>query len=401
MRARSLILFIFGALSAFAGNSPELFSKVETLKAKIYPYSKVDLCDKDKPGGREVLLLIDIGSIKPIDSLYGFDYDISYNPEKIKFIQPIYIGTLSEAFEAHDMSIDAQKGLVRGFATTMIFSNPPVSGNKPLIGFLVESKSDCADTSIVKLTSIEFTEEFKKVYDTLEAATVETKVMDKSERGAEVKLEIDTITNYGRRLIGRVVVDKNAKFDSFKALFSLTDTSFFKFSNISAVGKTTNFEYELKADTAIINFVLSEDKDNIIYIDLEKHQKYTGVTSIASEVLLQNLCECVLPEQLRRNALELPKDSADTAKPNSVNEIDQIEIESTNTALYIKGIDAMSATIENVNGIKVKETARMENEIYMDVNDLPEGVYILRMQTETYRIKTKILLISNKQVFFN
>ncbi len=124
---------------------------------RIFGSLKIDVCGE--PQQKEFILLIDIGRVNPQDSLFGFNYEIIYEPTKVQMTDALYVNTLSEGFELKAVSFNSKESKIIGYAATM--GNFPVFGEKPLIAFLGKWISNCPDTATFKLNFIEFTEEFK------------------------------------------------------------------------------------------------------------------------------------------------------------------------------------------------------------------------------------------------
>ncbi len=124
---------------------------------RIFGSLKIDVCGE--PQQKEFILLIDIGRVNPQDSLFGFNYEIIYEPTKVQMTDALYVNTLSEGFEIKAVSFNSKESKIIGYAATM--GNFPVFGEKPLIAFLGKWISNCPDTATFKLNFIEFTEEFK------------------------------------------------------------------------------------------------------------------------------------------------------------------------------------------------------------------------------------------------
>jgi len=137
------------------GNSGSLFSQNE-VKPVLTNYYNTRLCGTER--NKEILILLEVGNVALKDSLYGFDFSVSYDPEMIKFETPIYINTLSEFFEWKDISFGLDYGKVKGYA----LANYPFGGNKPLIGFLGKYIHNCKVATPLVLEYPEFTDDYQK-----------------------------------------------------------------------------------------------------------------------------------------------------------------------------------------------------------------------------------------------
>jgi hypothetical protein len=140
----------------------------EKLIAKYQPridvLKDVDVCDSTAK--TRLIFVVNIGEIKKSDSLFGFDLEIKYNPEKLKIMNFLTGNTLSEFFEEKGFSLGLEGNLISGYATTFNFNLVPPSGDSILVAFSAEWLGNCQDTSYLELTELNFTEEFKKDLDT-------------------------------------------------------------------------------------------------------------------------------------------------------------------------------------------------------------------------------------------
>jgi len=148
-------------LVILTGSSIMSFDSYANVKAIAESRRQVDLCKPYEE--RQVVIVINIGTVMPSDSLYGFNIELSYNPEKILLHTGLYTGNLSEAFDTKSFNFDNENGKAWGYATNIKnVLAPPVFGNKNLVGIVGEYIGNDTDTAIVTISYIEFTEEFKK-----------------------------------------------------------------------------------------------------------------------------------------------------------------------------------------------------------------------------------------------
>lgn len=166
----------------FAVTGGELIAK---FTPRIDVSKDVDVCDS--LAKKRLILKVNIGEIKKSDSLYGYDLEIKYNPDKLKIINYLSGNTLSEFFEKQSFSLGLDGNIIKGYATTFLFNVPPAYGDSILIAFLAEWVGTCSDTTYLQITSLNFTEEFKKDLDTsLGGGLIKAYPFDKSERYANV-----------------------------------------------------------------------------------------------------------------------------------------------------------------------------------------------------------------------
>lgn len=160
--------------------------------AKIVVNKKIDICN---PTQSRFNFVVNIGYINSIDSLFGFDLDIKYDPNKIRILNYLKPNTLSETFDVSSFSFGVDTNYIRGYATTFNFNAPPAYGDSILIGFYAEWIGDreCEDSSIIELVDINFTEEFKKEYQYQEGLIRTSLSNGNKSLEFSAKIDIDTV----------------------------------------------------------------------------------------------------------------------------------------------------------------------------------------------------------------
>lgn len=155
----------------------DIFSQNE---AKILVKKHIDLCKLDD---NRFVFAVNIGEIKTTDSLFGFDIEITYDSNKIKIINVLTGNTLSEIFDEKDFSFAFEGNKIKGYVTTMQMNIKPPSGNKDLIAFYADWIGDtkCEDSSLISITRLEFTDEFKLTIDNFIPGYVYTKLIPNNE----------------------------------------------------------------------------------------------------------------------------------------------------------------------------------------------------------------------------
>ena len=151
----SSLLFAFFWLM-LSGISQKLKAD-DTLRAKVASYQVVDACGNKK---EQVIIAIDLGKIVKSDSLFGCNFQLSYDSTKIKMHSALYINTLAEFFDIKQVGF-FRNGKIYG-VVAVNFTSPQVTGEKPLIAFLGDYLKYCKDSVEVKIDYLEFTDEFKR-----------------------------------------------------------------------------------------------------------------------------------------------------------------------------------------------------------------------------------------------
>lgn len=164
------------------GNSGSLFSQNE-IKPVLTNFYNTRLCGTER--NKEILILIEVGNVSLKDSLYGFDFSVSYDPDLIKFESPVYVNTLAELFEWKDISFGLDYGKVKGYA----LANFALGGNKPLIGFLGKYIHNCDVATPLVLEYLEFTDDFQKVVVESDTLWIKPNIVDNPEYMYNIALE--------------------------------------------------------------------------------------------------------------------------------------------------------------------------------------------------------------------
>lgn len=169
-RLKNIALSVMILLVTFMVTGKDIFSENN---AKIVVKKSINLCKEDNT---RFTFGVNIGEVKTTDSLFGFDIEIKYDPTKVKIINALSGNTLSEIFKEQSFSYGYEENKVKGYATTMEVNIVPPSGNKDLIAFFAEwiGSSSCADSSLIEITRLEFTDEFQKKISSFEPAKVYT-----------------------------------------------------------------------------------------------------------------------------------------------------------------------------------------------------------------------------------
>lgn len=159
---------------------------------KLESVFKVDACAESNK--KEVLVLINIGDIKRSDSLFGFNFELKYDPGKIRFETVIWQNTIAEFFEIKQSNVSVLDSSVYGVAGHLSPSLSPVEGNdKALAAIYGYWLGDCPDSTMLSLSYLEYTEEFKKVNIGYEPTWVYSEILDKPERAVNYKFDTDEV----------------------------------------------------------------------------------------------------------------------------------------------------------------------------------------------------------------
>lgn len=338
----------------------------------------LDLCGNSFR--KEVLLTVNLGIIETKDSLLGFNFKIKYDTNKVKFNTYLKSNTLSAFFNYADGRVSrTEQGLyASGGQINDLFT--PVVGNRPLVAFAGEYISDCDDSTIIEVEYFEFNEEFKKKLD-IDSPYVSLKVFGNIERKPERKMVVnfpkDTI-----EIIADSIYEDDFEFTTMaNSKSELVTVSFFKDKN----------------DLQITDLIAQDNNANVTFFMndfsmtlAEINNKQTANTKKFKMKLKSNLNEDFLTKIYTKSVIgvnctcitEIFEDSVFVKiKKKPINSI----VEDRNYYENLKKID-----IYNYLGLLVKEVESLK-----ELNNLPNGIYLLKIFTEDNTKKLQKLIINN------
>jgi hypothetical protein len=297
-RASLKKLFILGNVTivvwlAFVASQTALSQRKANCELSVYGSLKIDVCgDVNK---RQFILVMSIGNVFRSDSLFGFNYQISYNKEKVKITDALYLNTLSEFLDNKTASINSKEGKINGYAITM--GMEPVYGNRPLIAFNGQWISDCPDTAIFTIDYIEFTDEFKVEIDTLKPAKLIGDVFVSNDRIFKVSIPIDTMTTTDS--LAQMDVNLKIPRNSRLGEFNLNINGFFNKLVIDSVAilgndfEINSYEY-LNGNNFIVKIKNKNDfgQENTLRLYLHFY-KPNEIIKISIEPEYEMYCKCI------------------------------------------------------------------------------------------------------------
>ncbi|MCX7909249.1 MAG: T9SS type A sorting domain-containing protein [Ignavibacteria bacterium] len=262
----------------------------------IYGSLKIDVCGNENQ--RRFILVMSIGNVLRSDSLFGFNFQISYSKDKVKITDALYINTLAEFFDTKAVSINSKEGKITGYAILM--GMHPVYGNRPLIAFNGLWISECPDTAIFSVDFIEFTDEFKINIDSLKPTMLYGEVLYSKDKVFELKANKDTISSKDSSVFFdiNVKVPKNSRLNEFR-INVISDFDAIKIDSVRSLGNDIEFsKYQLmgidKIDTfkTFFNVKYDSGKTNVVrfYITNNKPNEFV---KIIFEPEYDKNCKCV------------------------------------------------------------------------------------------------------------
>jgi hypothetical protein len=351
------------------------------------------------------LFTIDIGAIKREDSLFGFNFEVSYDETKLRFDRGIFLNTLSEAFDdlTRDVTLGFEPGTIRGYGVHLNIALPPVFGDKPLVAFLCEFLPDTPDTTSLYINYLEFTEEFKKDVVGYEPIFLQVEYLDKPDRFF------------------------NLSFDTTELIFDETDTDKIMLQ-VSAGAPTRIYDLSMDIVTDDDGFAIEEisaKSDNIIINEVINIQRGVKISaSFLNKISEENFLDVTVKDtRIEKRSSALKIENIELNANSCVTRIGKDEviltsvrdsIEDTVSVAYYYGddssikawYDAVSdgfiieskkslinfASFFDFRGLLVKriESFLPEERIMINANDISEGIYMIQVFFENGETKNLI-----------
>lgn len=155
-----------------------------TLKSSMV----ADVClDVEK---REVIVSVSIGSVAAKDNLFGYEIQLKFKKDKIKFYETLKINTLSEPCkylidEFTDSTANIQ-GLMGSVGT-------PMFGNKSLVAIIGQYTGECPDSTDIEIDYFDAVEGYSNTIGKLNGTKVYSRIINKDERFLKTEIDSNTI----------------------------------------------------------------------------------------------------------------------------------------------------------------------------------------------------------------
>ncbi len=289
--SKLLILVWLALLASQIGIS----QKRANCELSIYGSLKIDVCGSENQ--KQFVLVMGVGNINRGDSLFGFNFQLSYDYRKVKITDALYLNTLSEFFDTKAVKINSIEGKVNGYAITM--GMQPIYGNRPLIAFNGYWLSQCPDTALFTIDYIEFTDEFKISIDTLKPTYLIGEVKTVKDRVFELNVDKDTIISSGGKeeIDANIRIPKGSRINDFVIRVN-ADYDKISIDSVKTLGSDLKFKDYLVDDTGkhIVKILLSNTKDsgseNYIrfYVSYKRVNIFTSIQLIPE---FESYCKCV------------------------------------------------------------------------------------------------------------
>lgn len=382
--------------------SNQMLKAQDTAQVVLTNHYPIDICGI--ASDRDYTISINIGEVKPSDSLFGFTFIISYNPSKFNFRSGLYMNTLSQFFEIKVFN-SRDTGLIIGNVGT--YENIPSSGNKALIAITGRFLGICPDTGIFRLVQLDFTSEFKKIVnDSDKYVVVQGEVQDKPNRSITASFESDTVIFNEIDSIAIVTaklnVENNTRLNNIEFELVSDDDENFRIEEIKSITEKLQIDSTspIEKGLRVYTTTLDDIGDESVFEIKLKEIKRAGVINIKELKLTPikvNDCSCIkeliegktnLKGNIEKDTLGITE-FENKAINGYYNEIEDKFIIETETELKEILIYNMSGNL-----IKKINVSVIDRKAEISADMLGMGVYMVTVRNIKDEIKN-IVMIKN------
>lgn len=401
--------------TSFKGDRVFILSQKDTTaELSLQQNNDAWICGDD---GRDknFIISVDVGEIKDSDSLFAIQVWLTFNPEKLTFVNLIDKNTLAEFFEIKDFDL-LEPGEVTAYAKTMGINQ--AVGNKPLLALEAKYLGDCPDSAHINLKDIELdvSKRFNNrlnYKDTNLIVNVRTKETEKS--FVKVNFQQDTLKEFAEDSTISALINLNtndlAKVDSLEFEIKYEINENFEYvsfvlldSNNTKIVIDTVSVYEVE-DSAKINvqsrLLESINDETVMKILMKQIKKDDDTVRIDINVSKINECACAT-SFIGDKVFILSK--KDTTTPIVTDEIENKDIDINGYYSFISDefvintlrsyideiilYDLMGRMIENKGNIKDYNEVRIPADSYL------KGIYLAHIKLLN-KVEKNIVLIKN------
>ncbi len=308
------IQFIVWLLVALAASCRTAYCDDRT--ARLVSLNNIDICD-NSTNARDLTIYIDLGAITSADSLVGFNYEIKFDPNVIRFNAMLDMNTLSEFLDTKSASFQSD-GKIIGYALNFN-SIAPISGNRPLVAFAGTYIGDCPDTTTIEISYIEFNEWFKLNVNNYLPVSIEAYVYPKTDRTLIIE-SVDSVWTKKDSISYFYVTGSTGeypKLDTIILNLSMTNKNDFQLAHeefLSEKVKIENIEetengwlYKLSVNNRL-------NKDTLLRFSVSSNLIEEVFGSVSFDIDYINDCSCIL--NTRGCKVEFKNMTTETTKVN-------------------------------------------------------------------------------------
>lgn len=360
----------------------------EKITPTLTGVNKIDICGSKSE--QEFTVLLTIGEIKRSDSLFGYNFEIKYDPTKIKFKFISTIGTLSEFFEIKQFTILEKDSAIRGTAGHLNPFLSPVQGNLPLLALLGEWVGKCNDTTELKLSYIEFTDEFKKGLNEPQNLKIWAEVADKPDRKLVAKfIQNELLFNDNNDKIAKMFLSSNGNKVNWIKINLHTNNTLFQIEDIySNKNENISWIYLNDSTNVLINLLPRENNvEDTLFIRVKNNCAigYNEGNITISQISI-NECDCI--KNYEYNQLTMISDIPDTTTGINLKDDLVIDYQKNCECFIIRNDNAnkMKINIYDIYGRSMYKNLFYDEFIRIDARNFPNAVYFFEIISQDKRM---------------
>ncbi len=366
--------------------------KAESIaKTELKIYSIPDYCGSEVE--KEFVIALTIGKVISTDSLFGFNFQLRYDTNKIDLDDALFISTLSENCNFHQGG-SGDAGTFLGSA--MVYGLVPLVGDLPLMAIQGKILSSCIDSTTITLDFLAFTKEFTR--DSIELSEIKINIdkIDNQQRYLNIKFDRDTIKSNEDSIVNVSIEKNNNYYLNNPICYIKANAEMIDLSSIKTISNNVLID-NIKSigDSIEIKLIGDKIQDGALFqFEVNNSSKLESNIEIS---IVPGFCDCFSKYYNDTITYKYVKNPDTTI---SVNETKHYYLNYNKNVLKIEDISNIKRIkIYNIYGaIKKEIDNQYSNDIEINFEEFENGVYgILLEGDNTYdnNIEKRILVIKN------
>jgi hypothetical protein len=362
------------------------------VKSELIIYTNPDYCGSD--GDKEFVFALSIGNVTKADSLFGYNFQLSYDTSKIELNDALFINTLSE--NCYYKQAGAGQGKGQFLVTAMDIGMVPITGDKPLAAISGKILGSCIDSTIITLDYLAFTKEFTR--DSIELTTLQLNIekIKNSSRFLTANFDRDTIKSNEDSIVKVSIEKNNTYYLNNPTCYLIAKSDIININSIKSLNENVSIE-DIQRSGDSIEIIFSgfkiQDKD-LFQFEVnnsieEERQIYISI--------IPSVCDCFT--ELNTDVINY-KYIKNNDSVKIVNETKHYILNYTNNILKVNDVNNIKRIkIYNIYGaIKAEIDNQYSNDIEINFEKFENGVYEVLLESDNsygnYKEK-RILVIKN------
>jgi hypothetical protein len=354
----------------------------------------IDVCG----AGKRSLIIVYVQEISVQDSIFGYDIELRYTPDKLYLTDEIFSGTLTEQFADHKLTFP-EPGIARGWAAN--FSRPITTQqkNQPLIAVAGEYRGDCDDTVQVRISAISFSHvqdnDVVDIEGSVENEAVVTGyIADKPERRVQLVSDSSSIHLEDVAVSHPVTLQlKNGIGRNIRSLdieIAVTNPQQFAIRDIESASSGVEIMESREESNGLwfVQLAVPEiwSTELLMKLKIASLANKNDTGTVVVRPVQVSTCGCV--SQLLGSSIELQSTEKIEVGVEEVHDIPQVFIEQTGNGWYIRKTEGAlgSIRIATVLGQQILQMDELtEDSIYIDNSTWSRTLYLIQVGSDQQR----------------